>query len=73
MKKIFAIISVLVLSFLAAAGNYNYSPTEVMEFSISDDSFKKQSTQSSKQVSSQASKKQVNLTNKSLASTGSIT
>ena len=39
MKKIFAIISVLVLSFLAAAGNYNYSPTEVMEFSISDDSY----------------------------------
>lgn len=39
MKKIFAIISVLALSFVAAAKYYNYDPTEVMTFSISDDSY----------------------------------
>ena len=38
MKKIFAIISALVLSASAFATHYNYNPTEITSFNISDDS-----------------------------------
>lgn len=38
MKKIFAIISALAISAVAFATHYNYNPTEITSFNISDDS-----------------------------------
>lgn len=38
MKKIISILGALAVSALAFAGNYNYNPTEITSFNISDDS-----------------------------------
>lgn len=39
MKKIFALISALVISVAAFAGYYNYDPTEITSFKITDESY----------------------------------